>query len=455
MLQRFAHKLLQDLNCPGAVFDQRGRVVDVNDTFRDSFYKSGAGRNPTLDATIRANLKKTSEKSGQRFPAMGVNIRHHGKPYRLNVYFLDNPAGEGAVRLLTATPLPSETDGSPSGALPAGADTERLSPKFAALIGKDPSFIKALLLAQRAAQTDLPVLILGESGTGKEVLARTIHNASQRYNEPFIDVNCAAIPDSLVESELFGYEKGAFTGANTKGKAGFFESAHKGTIFMDEIGDAASQTQAKLLRVLESGQFRRIGSNRNIAVDVRLISATNQELSDRIAEGHFRADLLYRINTITIRLLPLRQRLGDLSLLADHFLNSAAGVHNRLRFSREALAMLHCYDWPGNVRELKGVIDYAVTMAQGKVLTPRSFPNFLKSGATQPPSEEHFEGHPDLFPEPEPEPESELLADVVEQVEKQHIRRVMERSRTRSEAIERLGVSRRTFYAKIRQYGLD
>jgi transcriptional regulator with PAS, ATPase and Fis domain len=455
MLQRFANTLLQDLNCPGAVFDTRGRVVNANDTFRNRFYISSNRGDPVLAGPIRTALKEAIEKNDDRFPAKGLNIRHDGKPYCLNVYFLDTPSGEGTVHLLTAAPLPSETKSVAVHERPDDHEVERLSPKFSTLIGKDPSFIQALLLAQRAAQTDLPVLILGESGTGKEVLARTIHRASRRQKKPFIDVNCAAIPDSLVESELFGYEKGAFTGANTKGKAGFFESAHQGTIFMDEIGDAASQTQAKLLRVLESGQFKRIGSNRNIAVDVRLISATNQELSDRIAEGRFRADLLYRINTITIRLLPLRRRLGDLSLLAEHFLKNAAGDRTPLRFSKEATAMLHGYDWPGNVRELKGVIDYAVTMAQGKILTPRSFTNFLRSGSPQTPPDGAFRGMQAMMPEPAPEPVSDLLADVVERAEKQHIRQVMARSRTRSEAIERLGISRRTFYAKIRQYGLD
>lgn len=455
MLQRFAHRLLQDLNCPGAVFDTRGRVVDTNNAFNAGFYKTGRGGNPKLAAPIRTALNQAIEKGGGRFPAKGATIRHQGKRYRLNVYFLDKPSGKGGVHLLTATPLASETKGETVETLPSHPEAARLSPKFAGLIGRDPSFMRALLLAQRAAQTDLPVLILGESGTGKEVLARTIHQASRRHKKPFVDVNCAAIPDSLVESELFGYEKGAFTGASNSGKSGFFESAHNGTIFMDEIGDAASQTQAKLLRVLESGQFKRIGSNRNIGVDVRLISATNQELSDRISEGRFRADLLYRINTITIRLLPLRHRIGDLPLLADHFLKHAAGNQNKLRFSKEAMTMLRGYDWPGNVRELKGVIDYAVTMVQGKVLTPRSFPNFLRSGPVQLPTAGDIEVVPVMAPEPESEPESDLLVVVIERAEKQHIHRVMETSQTRSEAIRRLGISRRTFYAKIKQYGLD
>lgn len=335
---------------------------------------------------------------------------------------------------------------------------EKLSPKFSALVGKDPEFIHALQLAQRAAQTDLPVLILGESGTGKEILARTIHQASRRYKKQFVDVNCAAIPDSLVESELFGYEKGAFTGANPAGKTGFFEHAHQGSLFMDEIGDAAPQTQAKLLRVLESGQFKRIGGNRNIKVDVRLIAATNQELSHRIAQGRFRADLLYRINTIAIKLSPLRERLADLPLLADYFLDKAVSNHKKkLKFSKEVMTVLQHYTWPGNVRELKGVIDYAVTMTRGSVISSRALPSFLTPHITSPAQgrSSAAPAAPMTLPKINAEPETDLLLPVVEKAERAHIEKVLADSRTRSEAIRRLGISRRTFYMKIKQYGLE
>jgi len=455
MLNILARRLLADLNYAGAVLGAGGEVLEVNDAFRACFFDPGANGPSALCREVQAFLQQPDTGISRHAPAEAAVIHRKGKPYRLDVYYLDKSSGQDGLRLVIATPVQRDSgllDIDPDG---SQGRTLKLSPRFAALIGRDPSFVQALMLAQRAAQTDLPVLILGESGTGKEILARTIHQASRRQKKPFVDVNCAAVPDSLVESELFGYEKGAFTGASTKGKAGYFESAHQGTIFMDEIGDAAPQTQAKLLRVLESGQFKRIGSNRNISVDVRLIAATNQELNHRIAAGRFRADLLYRINTISIRLLPLRERIDDLPLLAEHFLKSAARG-GQLRFSREAMELLRSYAWPGNVRELKGVVDYAVTMTTGKVMTPRSFPGFLRTASAHndplapgerppPPATRHNDSEPD----------TDLLTTVLERTEKRHIQKILEKSHNRSEAIRRLGISRRTFYAKIRQYGLE
>jgi len=475
MLHLLAHNVLKDLNHAGAVIGPKGDVLEVNNAFKAAFFDKQAGGKSAPCKEFQAALRSTGTRKASRAPAEAAIIHRNSRRYRLDVYFLDKPSDESGLRLAIATLL--DQPHRKMGGASEGA-SEKLSPRFAALIGQDTAFVQALLLAQRAAQTDLPALILGESGTGKEILARTIHQSSRRRQKPFVDVNCAAIPDSLVESELFGYEKGAFTGASSKGKAGFFENAHQGTIFMDEIGDAASQTQAKLLRVLESGQFKRIGGNRNITVDVRLISATNQELSRRIAAGHFRADLLYRINTITIHLPPLRERKNDLPLLAEHFLNIACLDRKEpLRFSKEAMTSLASYSWPGNVRELKGVIDYAVTMATGKVLTPRSFPGFLRTGcaggdplapgatpSAQPPHEPLRLGPRGAEAAPvaavsvspqDPGPDTDLLVSVIESAEKNHIRKILERSRTRSEAIRRLGISRRTFYAKLKLYGLE
>jgi transcriptional regulator with PAS, ATPase and Fis domain len=453
VLNIFARKLIEDLIYPGAVLGPAGEVIEINEAFKAGFYENNHGANPSLAPDFRAALEKAGAWTADGASPAETIIDRQGKHFRVDVYFLDKQSGQGGLRLVIALPIEADraadTDpNDPPSAAPA------LSPEFAALIGKDPGFVQALTLAQRAAQTDLPVLILGESGTGKEILARTIHMAGRRHKKPFVDMNCAAVPDSLVESELFGYEKGAFTGASAKGKAGYFESAHQGTIFMDEIGDAAPQTQAKLLRVLESGQFKRIGSNRNISADVRLIAATNQELSHRIAEGRFRADLLYRINTISIRLPPLRRRIGDLSLLADHFLRTAAGASKKApRFSKEAMELLHAYDWPGNVRELKGVIDYAVTMNTGKILTPRSFPGFLRAGSA-PCVTPVSHASPPTPPLEDPQPETDSLVTIVERTEKLHIQKILAASKNRSEAIRRLAISRRTFYSKIKQYGL-
>lgn len=449
MLYQLAKKLLTDLNHGAVIIDAAGHIIEANPEFKRCLFEP-APKGRQACRTFLDLLPALSNSAAP--PANKPVIRYRGNAFRLDVYFIDNSSDQTGLRLIMATPVTPPEDQPPSG---YNEPMEKLSPKFATLIGKDPEFLHALQLAQRAAHTDLPVLILGESGTGKEILARTIHQAGRRRKKAFVDVNCAAIPDSLVESELFGYEKGAFTGASPAGKTGLFENAHQGSIFMDEIGDAAPQTQAKLLRVLESGQYKRIGGRRNIKVDVRLIAATNQELSHRIAEGRFRADLLYRINTITIQLSPLRERRSDLPLLVNHFLEKAAlGRKRKLKFSKEAMTALQNYSWPGNVRELKGVVDYAVTMTPGTVISPRALPSFLSPHITTPQVPSSF-ATPNPPPRARIEPDTDLLLPVIEKAEREHIGSVLAKSRTRSEAIHRLGISRRTFYSKIKQYGLE
>ncbi len=330
------------------------------------------------------------------------------------------------------------------------ASYKKLSPAFSELIGEDPYFKTVLLKAQKAARSDYPVLISGKSGTGKEILARTIHRTSRRSRNKFVDINCAAIPDPLIDSELFGYEKGAFTGATPSGRHGLFVEAHQGTLFFDEIADASLQTQAKLLRVLNEGYFKRIGGTKNIEVDVRIISATNKDLSQLIKKRHFREDLIYRLNTISIHLPPLRKRPSDIPLLANFFLMQHAKEQNRnFEFSASCLEVLRSYEWPGNVRELKGVIDYMVTMATGSMINENYFPDFLLSSANQrlekiESRHQQFSANRDLG----------LLSTIVRQTEKGLIIEVLQKAKNRSEAIKILGISRRTFYTKLKRYDL-
>ena len=320
----------------------------------------------------------------------------------------------------------------------------KLSPAFSELVGEDPHFRAVLFKAQKAAKSDYPVLIEGESGTGKEILARTIHQTSRRSRKKFVDINCAAIPDS----ELFGYEKGAFTGATPGGRHGLFVEAHQGTLFFDEIADASLQTQAKLLRVLNEGCFKRIGSTKNIEVDVRIIS--NKDLSQRIKERRFREDLIYRLNTISIYLPPLRDRPMDILLLAKFFLKKhSKKQHRNLQFSANCLDFLKLYHWPGNVRELKGVVDYMATMASGSLITENYFPDFLLPLEHR--SRDHDESHHLHF---KADQDHVLLSTAVEHTEKEVIKEVLLKARTRSEAIKILGISRRTFYTKLKQYKL-
>ena len=239
-----------------------------------------------------------------------------------------------------------------------------------ALIGECRAFRDVLAQAELVAPADSTVLLVGETGTGKELIARAVHDGSPRAGRAFVPVNCAAMPDTLVESELFGYEKGAFTGAQTR-KAGKFEAAHQGTLFLDEIGELPAAAQAKLLRVLQEHEVHRVGGLRPVPVDVRLIAATNQDLAEGMRTGCFRADLFYRLNVFPIRVPPLRERRPDIALLAQHFVRQFAERQHKPtpRLSDEVMARLIDYDWPGNIRELQNVIERAVILVRGETVT--------------------------------------------------------------------------------------
>jgi DNA-binding NtrC family response regulator len=240
-------------------------------------------------------------------------------------------------------------------------------------------------LARRIAPADVNVLITGETGTGKELMARAIHQMGSRSGGPLVAFSCANLPDTLIEDELFGHEKGAFTGAFL-GRQGRIEAANQGSLFLDEVGDLPIGLQPKLLRVLQERSFERLGSNRNIEVDVRLISATNQKLSELVKQGKFREDLYYRLNVVEVHLPPLRERRDDISLLAHHFLQKYARVFkkNVIRFSPSVLAAFDQYDWPGNVRELENVIQRAIVLSEGQTLEPSSLPVAFRGAEPEP-----------------------------------------------------------------------
>ena len=358
---------------------------------------------------------------------------------------LAGPKGPGTEMPYSIPDQPRNTDQ----LLPKTAK-KKLSSAFSELIGEDPNFKAVLHKAQKAARSNYPVLIQGESGTGKEILARTIHKTSRRSLKKFVDINCAAIPDQLIDSELFGYEKGAFTGASPGGRHGLFVEAHQGTLFFDEIADASLQTQAKLLRVLNEGYFKRIGSTKNVEVDVRIISATNKDLSQLIAEKRFRQDLIYRLNTISIHIPPLRERPRDIPLLANFFLlRHSKRQHRSLQFAANCLEVMKSYPWPGNVRELKGVVDYMVTMTTGSLITENYFPDFLLSA-----EQVHRENSEGRHQQINAEQNLGLLSLAVQNTEKEVIKDVLQQAKNKSEAIKILGTSRRTFYAKLKQYNL-
>lgn len=305
--------------------------------------------------------------------------------------------------------------------------------KPAAFIAESPKMQGVLSLISRIAASDSSVMLLGESGTGKDMVARLIHGASPRKDGPFIAISCAALPETLLESELFGYERGAFSGADRR-KIGKFEMAHKGTIFLDEVGDIPVSTQVKLLRVLQDFSFERLGGNVPIDVDVRLITATNQDLKRKIAEGTFREDLLYRLNVITVTLPPLRERKEDIRPLADHFIEKYGRKCSRAikGISSRTLDRLIRYRWPGNVRELENVMERAVVLCRGDQIEGVDLP--LEEDAAR------------------PRDTAGSLADI----EKDHIARVLAESGwSISSAAGRLGIHRNTLRAKIKQYGIE
>lgn len=307
-------------------------------------------------------------------------------------------------------------------------------------LGKAKSFGEALEIAKTVAATDSTVLIQGESGTGKEVLSRYIHSLSPRADGPFLSINCAALPETLLESELFGHVKGSFTGA-VKDKEGLFVAAHGGTFFLDEVAEMTPALQVKLLRVLQEREVIPVGSTAAVKVDVRIIAATNRDLEEEIRRGAFRTDLYYRLNVIAIHLPPLRERRGDILLLAEHFLRSLAeerGVGVK-QLSEEAIKALMEYDWPGNVRELENALERAVVMTSGPTVGVESLPRRVVEPAPVPVVSERPPSNPTL-----------------EAVERAYIAWVLRaEGGNRSRAAEVLGIDPSTLYRKIARYELE
>jgi len=313
------------------------------------------------------------------------------------------------------------------------------------IVGNSPAMQEVYKTVGKVAKSDATVLITGESGTGKELVAEALHYNSNRRAGPMVKVSCAALPETLLEAELFGHEKGSFTGAMTQ-RRGRFEMADKGTIFLDEIGEMSLQTQTKLLRVLQDRKIERLGSSLPIKVDLRIICATNKDLQKQVEQTKFRDDLFYRLNVIHIHMPPLRERKEDIPALVEHFLakHRYSATAQPAAISEEALRRLMEYDWPGNVRELENVVERAVVLSRGQVITSRELP----FGDHEADGEE---GHGDELPT-----ERSFFKKSVAQFEKDLIMKALrDAGGNRSKAAEMLGIYRRLLYAKIKEYGLE
>ncbi len=297
------------------------------------------------------------------------------------------------------------------------------------IIARSPVMLELLERVKKVAASDFPVLIYGESGAGKELIAKAIHDASPLADGPFIAINCGALPENMIESELFGYERGAFTGASAK-KRGLLEIADKGTVFLDEIGDMPLPLQVKLLRVIEARCFFRLGGTQELNVAVRIVSATNKDLKKEIQKGSFREDLFYRISALTVSVPPLRDRRTDIPLLIDYFIHCSR-MYKQKRFSKESLEILSGYAWPGNVRELQNVVQRVLLLSRGDVIEPFDLP-------------------PDLGAD------RATVSMRLEDIEREHILRVLKESGgQRGKAAEVLGIDPKTLYRKLNGYGVE
>ncbi len=313
---------------------------------------------------------------------------------------------------------------------------ERIQGPFE-MVGESEAYRRVLEIAAKVAPTESTVLIQGPSGTGKELIANFIYQNSSRTDEPFVTLNCASIPDTLIESELFGHEKGAFTDARQQ-KQGIVEIANNGTLFLDEIGDISPIVQPKILRFIQSGEFRRVGGNTTLKADVRILSATNKNLQEEVREGKFREDLLYRLNVITIDVPPLRVRKNDIPLLAAHFLTNRMKSRVKPTISTRAMEVLMDYDWPGNIRELENVLERAAILCRNNLIEPAdlSLPNAPMSLPVGAMSDQKIG-----------------TAIPLKEIERLHIEGVLRSFRgNKAESAKILGISLKTLYTKIQQY---
>ncbi|MCS7249913.1 MAG: sigma-54-dependent Fis family transcriptional regulator [candidate division WOR-3 bacterium] len=308
---------------------------------------------------------------------------------------------------------------------------------FENIIGQSKKMQEVFLIMKKVLNSSLPVLIIGETGTGKELVARSLHYSSQRRNKKFVPIYCGGLPETLLESELFGYKRGAFTGA-LYDKKGLIEEADGGTLFLDEIADIPLSIQAKLLRFLQEGKFRRIGETEERYVDCRVITATNKNLEEEIKKGNFREDLYYRLNVIKIYLPPLREREEDVILLSNYFLKKFSEKENKKikGFSKEAIEFIKNYNWPGNVRELENKIAKAVALCEGEIIDVKDL------------IEENEKERKELF-------KIIRLEDYLKEKEREYLKKVLEIYKNKSEAARILGISRRTLYNRLKELGLE
>jgi len=446
----FFKKIVDHLQVGVIISDHEGRIIYINDTyarFLDIDPRAEVGKHAT-DVVANTRLHIVA-KTGQ----MEINYPHQFKEHGFLVHRVPIKENDQVIAVVGLVLFDSASTASRLADKVSYLESkvhlyenELLSLRatrytMESIIGVSRAMTALKWQAMKAAATSLPVVIIGESGTGKELFAQAVHNASPRKFHPFVRVNCAAIPRELFESELFGYDKGAFTGAKATGKPGKIELAHHGSLFLDEIGDLPLEMQPKLLRVLEEKDFERVGGTSLVKSDFRLLAATNHNLEDMLAENRFRTDLFYRLNVITLQIPPLRERREDILPIARHLLQQIAhdcGL-TQVVLSSEAEDALTSYAWPGNVRELSNVLERAVHYAEHDRVDLSDLPRYLFQKDKRPST-------------PVPEP----LKHVQHSAEKEALRRALEAADfNKARAAQMLGIHRSLFYKKLKKYGLS
>lgn len=439
-----AREMLDGVNEGILALDQEGRVAGMNfhaqevlgislAEARHKTFHELVDSNPA-DEMLLATIQNVIENQEERYHNR-VSFRHQ--------------SGKETLLSLKVSPLKLKSEPEKLlGAIVAFREQLDRSGELPEIIGKSPQLEEVLELVTKVAPTHSRVLILGESGTGKELIANAVHRLSPRRNKPFIKINCAAIPETLLESELFGHEKGAFTGATAR-KAGKFELANGGTIFLDEIGDMTPSTQAKVLRVLQEGEFVPVGGNETKKVDVRIIAATNKDLLGEVRQGRFREDLFYRLNVITLSLPPLRDRKSDIPFLASHFLEERAKKNSdeKKSLSRAAMDRLLGYSWPGNIRELENSIERASLLSNGPVIQPEDLPipKATNSPSNSSMSSIEYGSGPQAS-----------LNETLEAMEKELIIQALKKSGgVQVEAAKLLGLNHKNLWHKIKKHQID
>lgn len=437
--------ILDMFNDPIIVIDKEGTIIYVNEGYE---LQVGIKREKLLGRNIKNKYPGDKLLETLRTGELVKNLEHYNETLGYNIVASFVPikdekgevvavAGIGNVSpvhklTLRLCPIHSFRETK----TPDSLTRKDIPSSFDTIIGEAPKLLKCLSLAAQVAKSEATIMLRGETGVGKELFARAIHDYSDRCKNPFVAVNCAAIPENLIESELFGYTAGSFTGARTSGKTGKIEMAHKGTLFLDEIGDLSPGTQIKLLRFTQEKYVERIGGNEHIPIDVRVVTATNRNLEQMVQQGEFRADLYYRLNVIPIHVPPLRERPEDIGILAQYFLNYFSRKYGKkIGFSMKAIECLHDYHWPGNVRQLKNIVEHAVLICTGDTIHESHFN--LENNTNQ-------KDLPLLD-----------LNDAVEYTEKATIKKALEKAfYNKSKAIKYLGISRGAFYAKLKKYKL-